>query len=156
MPNYKEITETYAAAVGRYQAATKNLRAFQIQFREAIERELGAPAMSVVLFPVQGDPKKDSSGDPKMAKFDGTNSWHVKLAIRHDNTLGNTLVVTYNIFIDMRNGEYFARIGRDGEPYEANKDKDITALANKLAELAIERINERSIDASEPCYIEIK
>jgi len=151
MPNFKEITQAYTDAVGRFHLATKNLRKFLMSFREAIEKELGAPAWSVILFPIGGEPNKDYSGSPEVAQFDGKNSWQVGLAIH----LGNTLRVTYRIIIDMRNGEYFARIEPDGEPYEVNKD--INVLANNLAELAIERLSKLLIDPTiEPYWIKIK
>lgn len=151
MPNFKEITQAYADAVGRFHSATKNLRGFLMLFREAIEKELGTPAMRVILFPIGGEPNKDYSGSPTVAHFDGRNSWQVGLAI----TLAASQSVIFHIILDVRNGEWFARIEPDGEPYEVKKD--INALANKLAELAIERLSELSIDpAKDPNWIVIK
>jgi hypothetical protein len=152
MSDFDKITQAYADAVGRFNSATKNLSGFLIMFREAIEQELGMPAMSVLLFPIEREPNKDYSGSPDVAQFDGNNSWQVGLAI----PLGPSQSVTYRIILDMRNGQYFARIGPDGEPYEVKKD--IMTLTNTLTDLAIERLSKLSIDpnAKESYLIEIK
>lgn len=152
MPNFKEVTEAYAGAVGRFNSATKNLSAFLRLFREGVELELGAPKMIVKLFPINGEADKDHSGSPTVAQFDGQNSWRVGLAI---TLAASTQSLVFHIILDVRNGEWFARIEPDGEPYEAKKD--IKAFANKLAELAIDRLSKLSINpAKDPNWIFIK
>jgi hypothetical protein len=152
MPNFRDIMQAYSEATGRFNAAANNLRGFLIGFRNSIEQELNAPHMSVVLFPINGEPTKDYSESASMAWFDDINSWHFGLAI----TLGNSQRAKYRIIVDMRNGEYFARIGPDGQPYEVRKD--INGLASKLAELAIERLSKLSMDpnASQSFWIEMR
>ena len=110
MPSFKEVTEAYAGAVGRFNSATKNLRGFLMLFREGVERGLGAPAMSVILFPVNGEPNKDYSGSPDVAQFDGKDSWHVGLAIH----LGNNQRVKYRIILDVSDAHHASRLRSDG------------------------------------------
>src|SRR5271157_2743113 len=140
MPSYKDITDAYAAAHARFNLAIKKVIGFLPLLRKTIEDGLGAPAMNVILFPMNGEPDRDYSGEADVAHFDGKDSWHVGLAIH----IGNAQRVKFHIVLDMRNGECFARIGPDGEPYEVKKHYQ--ALAKKLAELAIERLNELAID----------
>ncbi len=155
MPNFNDITQAYAGAVGRFNSATQatiTLRRLLQPFRESIEHELSAPAGTFSFFPIREDPTKRYFDSPTLLHFDGQNSWEVGLAI----TITDAPSVTCHIIFDVRDGQFFARIAPDGEPYQVKKQENV--LANKLAELAIERLNGELInpDAKKTYSVEIK
>ncbi len=85
MPSFKEVTEAYAGAVGRFQLSNQESERILDVVQGGGRARAWCPSDELILFPVNGEPNKDYSGSPDVAQFDGKDSWHVGLAIHLGN-----------------------------------------------------------------------